>query len=59
MQSAWNSLMATDSGLLSLAVFIFMLGMGVFYIAFFIRKIRSEDASQQQQAAGTVEKPGH
>lgn len=45
MQSAWNSLMATDSGLMSLAVFIFMLGMGVFFVVFFIRKIRADDAA--------------
>lgn len=57
MQSVWNSLMATDSGLLSVAVFIFMLGMGVFYIAFFIRKIRADDAAQRSQAANG--KPGH
>lgn len=45
MQSAWDSLMNTDSGLLSLAVFIFMLGMGVFFVVFFIRRIRAEDSA--------------
>ncbi len=49
MGSAWNSLMATDSGLLSLAVFVFMLGMGVFFVVFFIHKIRSEDAAAQRR----------
>ena len=48
MQSIWESLMATDSGLLSLAVFIFMLGMGVFYLTFFIRKIRSEEPRDER-----------
>ncbi len=57
MGSAWNSLMATDSGLLSLAVFIFMLGMGVFFVVFFIRKIRAEDAAAQQHDAGGKPNP--
>ncbi len=57
MGSAWNSLMATDSGLLSLAVFIFMLGMGVFFVVFFIRKIRAEDAAAQH--GDTPHKVGH
>ncbi|WP_081858082.1 DUF3149 domain-containing protein [Thiomonas sp. FB-Cd] len=45
MQSVWSSLMGTDSGLMSLAVIIFMLGMGVFFVVFFIRKIRADDAA--------------
>ena len=57
MGSAWNSLMATDSGLLSLAVFIFMLGMGVFFVVFFIRKIRAEDAAAQH--GDTTHNAGH
>ena len=57
MGSAWNSLMATDSGLLSLAVFIFMLGMGVFFVVFFIRKIRAEDAAEQR--GDTPRNAGH
>ena len=57
MGSAWNSLMATDSGLLSLAVFIFMLGMGVFFVVFFIRKIRAEDAAEQH--GDTPRNAGH
>ena len=44
MQSAWSSLMTTDSGWMTLGVFLFMLGMGVFFVLFFRRRIRDEEA---------------
>jgi hypothetical protein len=46
MQSVWDSLLSTDSGILSIAVFVFMLAMAVFFIAFFIRRIRAEESGQ-------------
>lgn len=41
---AWNELFTTDVGLLSLGVIVFMLGMGVFYLRFFLRNIREDEA---------------
>ena len=52
MQSVWSSLMTTDSGWMTLGVFLFMLGMGVFFVVFFMRKIRDEEAHRQQDATG-------
>jgi hypothetical protein len=40
---AISDLFSTDYGLMSVAVIAFMLGMGVWFIAFFIRHI-NEDA---------------
>ncbi|MBK9704094.1 MAG: DUF3149 domain-containing protein [Betaproteobacteria bacterium] len=39
---AWQELFGTDVGLLSLAVIVFMLGMGVFFVRLFVRKMNSE-----------------
>lgn len=52
MQSIWESLMATDSGLMSLAVFVALLGMGVFFIVFIIRKIRADEVAHRNGASG-------
>jgi heme/copper-type cytochrome/quinol oxidase subunit 2 len=52
MQSVWSSLMTTDSGWMTLGVFLFMLGMGVFFVVFFMRKIRDDEARQRHDAAG-------
>lgn len=35
----WQDLLSTDYGLLSLAVIVFMLGMAVWYLRFFLRKM--------------------
>ncbi len=51
MQSAWSSLMTTDSGWMTLGVFLFMLGMGVFFVVFFMRKIRDEESSRRHDAS--------
>ncbi|MDE2121986.1 MAG: DUF3149 domain-containing protein, partial [Betaproteobacteria bacterium] len=51
MQSAWNSLMTTDSGWMTLGVFVFMLGMGVFFVVFFMRKIRDEESRQRRDTS--------
>lgn len=40
MGSAFDALLGTDYGLLSLGVIVFLLGMGIFFIWFFIRKIQ-------------------
>ncbi|MBK9676706.1 MAG: DUF3149 domain-containing protein [Betaproteobacteria bacterium] len=39
---AWQELFGTDVGLLSLAVIVFMLGIGVFFVRLFVRKMNSE-----------------
>ncbi|MBK7791066.1 MAG: DUF3149 domain-containing protein [Betaproteobacteria bacterium] len=39
---AWQELFGTDVGLLSLAVIVFMLGIGVFFVRLFLRKMNSE-----------------
>ena len=44
MQSAWTSLLTTDYGWMTVAVFVFMLGMGVFFVLFFLRRIRDEES---------------
>lgn len=51
MQSAWSSLMTTDSGWMTLGVFLFMLGMGVFFVVFFMRKIRDEESRQRHDTS--------
>jgi uncharacterized membrane-anchored protein len=54
MGSAWQALFDTDYGLLSLAVIVFLLGMGVFFIWFFIRKIQqsTDEHARELRAAG-------
>ncbi len=44
MQSPWTNLLTTDYGWMTVAVFVFMLGMGVFFVLFFRRRIRDEEA---------------
>ena len=43
MQVLMKELFTTDVGLMSIAVIVFMLGMGVFFLRFFSRKME-EDA---------------
>ena len=54
MGSAWQALFGTDYGLFSLAVIVFLLGMGVFFIWFFIRKIQqsTDEHARELRAAG-------
>lgn len=54
MGSAWQALFGTDYGLLSLAVIVFLLGMGVFFIWFFIRKIQqsTDEHARELGASG-------
>jgi hypothetical protein len=39
---AWKELFGTEVGLLSLAVILVMLGMGVFFVRMFVNKMNSE-----------------
>ena len=55
MGSAWQGLLGTDYGLFSLIGSIFMLGMGVFFIWFFSRKIQQsadEHAREMRKTGG-------
>ncbi|MBX3605612.1 MAG: DUF3149 domain-containing protein [Piscinibacter sp.] len=47
---ALTELFTTDVGLLSLAVLAFMLGMGGYYLRYFIKHVR-EDAARQPPKA--------
>ncbi len=40
--SLWKELLSSEVGLLSLAVIVFMLGMAVFYIRYFLRHIEQD-----------------
>jgi arginine exporter protein ArgO len=46
---ALNDLFTTDVGLMSIGGIVFMLGMGVFFIRYFMRHIQ-EDTERAQQA---------
>lgn len=41
-------LFTSDVGLLSLASIVFMLGMGVFYLRYFIRHMHEDEARQKR-----------
>ena len=43
---ALKDLFTTDVGLMSIGGIAFMLGMGVFFIRYFIRHIREDEAAQ-------------
>ncbi|HOA94066.1 MAG TPA: DUF3149 domain-containing protein [Quisquiliibacterium sp.] len=47
--SALDVLFSTDYGLMSVAVIVFMLGMGVFFTRFFLRKME-EDAAKAKES---------
>lgn len=53
---ALRDLFTSDVGLMSLAGLTFMVGMGVFYLRFFLRHMQQEEAAQAAQAA--QRKPG-
>jgi len=42
---ALKELFTTDVGLLSVGVLAFMLGMGVFYLRYFLRHMKEDEAS--------------
>ncbi len=41
---ALNELLTTDIGLMSLGVIVFMLGMSVFFVRFFLRHMHEDEA---------------
>ncbi len=44
--SVFKDLLSSDSGLLSLAVLVFMFGMGGFYVRYFLRHMREDEMRQ-------------
>jgi hypothetical protein len=48
---AMTELLTTDVGLLSLGSIAFMLGMGVFYVRYFLRHMQQDEA-RERAAAG-------
>ncbi|MGC9163527.1 MAG: DUF3149 domain-containing protein [Thiomonas sp.] len=58
MGSVWQGLFGTDYGLLSLIVILFLIGMGVFFVWFFTRKIQqSADEHARELRAGGARPP--
>lgn len=45
--SLWKELLSSDVGLMSLAVFVFMLGMGAYYIRYFLRHIEQDSKGHE------------
>ncbi len=43
----------TDYGLMSLAGIVFMLGMGVFFVRFFIKHMQADEAAERAAKAGS------
>jgi hypothetical protein len=48
----FKELLTSDVGLMSLAGLVFMLGMAVFFIRYFLRHMR-EDEAREQKRLGT------
>ena len=48
---AWKDFLTTDYGLMSLAVIVFMLGMGVFFTRYFLKHMRDDEAAAKAAAA--------
>lgn len=46
----WQDLFGTDYGLMSISGIIFMIGMGVWFVRFFKRKIEQSAREHAQQA---------
>mgnify|MGYP000948659628 CR=1 FL=1 len=44
---ALKELFTTDVGLLSIGVIVFMLGMGGFYLRYFVQHMRQDEARQR------------
>jgi hypothetical protein len=42
---ALQDFLSTDYGLMSLAVIVFMLGMGVFFVRFFLKHMHEDEAA--------------
>ncbi len=48
---AMRDFFSTDYGLLSAGVILFMLGMGVYYVRFFLRHMHEDEARERAAAA--------
>ena len=46
---AWTDFFSTDYGLMSAAVIAVMLGMGVFFVRFFVKHMREDEARANRQ----------
>jgi hypothetical protein len=44
---ALQDFLSTDYGLMSLAVIVFTLGMGAFYVRYFIQHMRQDEAAER------------
>ncbi|MEY2893714.1 MAG: hypothetical protein RJA98_3622 [Pseudomonadota bacterium] len=49
---ALNDLFSTDYGLMSIAGIVFMLGMGAFFMRYFLRHMHEDEARAAAQAKG-------
>jgi uncharacterized membrane-anchored protein len=49
---AFRDFFSTDYGLLSAAVIAFMLGMGVFYVRYFVKHMQEDEARERARLAG-------
>jgi hypothetical protein len=47
---ALKELFTTDVGLLSIGVIVFMLGMGGFYLRYFIQHMHADEAAEKARA---------
>lgn len=47
--TAFKDIFSSDAGLLSLAVFAIMLGMGAFYVRYFVRHMHEDEAREGKQ----------
>ncbi|CAM3667947.1 DUF3149 domain-containing protein [Roseateles saccharophilus] len=47
--SAFKGLLTSDVGLMSLAVLLFMFGMGGFYVRYFLRHMREDERRARGQ----------
>lgn len=47
--TAWKELIGSDVGLMSLGVLVFMLGMGAFFVRYFVSHMRDDTRRAMQQ----------
>lgn len=45
---AWNLLLTSDIGLMSLFVIVFILGMSVFFMKYFTKKMHEDEAASRK-----------
>lgn len=48
---AWKDFLTTDYGLMSLAGIVFMLGMGVFFVRYFLKHMHEDEIAAKAAAA--------